>query len=92
MSDYELARLDVQANVNYAGVGVVTISAHSKFGSVITGNLTPDKACELSGVIFQEAETAYSLDILYSLLRDMLDLDDDVIADFIKAFKKSREE
>lgn len=92
MSDYELARLDVQANVNYAGVGVVTITAMSKFGSVITGNLTPDKACELSGVIFQEAETAYSLDILYSLLREMLDLDDDVIADFIKAFKKSREE
>jgi hypothetical protein len=92
MSDYELARLDVMANVNYAGVGVVSISAHSKFGSVITGSLTPNKAHELSGVILQEAETAYSLDILYSLLRDMLDLDDDVIADFIKAFKKSREE
>lgn len=92
MSDYELVQLDVKANVNYAGVGVVTVTAFSKFGTVITGNLSPDKASELSGIFFQEAETAYSLDILYSLLRDMFDAEDDVIADFITAFKKSREE
>lgn len=92
MSDDDLVRLDVKANVNYAGVGVVTITAYSRGGGKIVGSLLPHEIKEVGVACFEEAETAYSNDILYNLMRDTLDLDDDVISEFIIAFRKSREE
>jgi hypothetical protein len=92
MIETDLVRVDVNAGVNYAGIGFVIVSAVSQGGEVFTGLLPPDKARELGQACFKEAETAETNNILYTLLREILDLDEDVVSDFIAVFEQARKE
>jgi hypothetical protein len=90
--DDTLIKVDVNAGVNYAGIGIVVITAVSQSGDKFVGLLTPDKSRELGRACFAEAESAEVNDILYSLLKEILDLDDDSISDFISVFEQARKE
>jgi hypothetical protein len=92
MTDDNLSRIDVNSGVNYAGIGIVVITAISQSGDKFVGILTPDKTRELGWACFAEAETAEVNDILYSLMKEILDLDDDAISDFIRVFEQARKE
>jgi hypothetical protein len=88
----DLVRIDVKAIVDRDGVGFVSISAISQDGGVFVGLLTPDKARELGNTCFTEAEIADIDLILYEMLKNRLDLDDDDLSEFMIEFKKAREE
>jgi hypothetical protein len=87
----DLSAIDVTAVINYAGVGMVSISAISEDGTMMTGLLLPDSARALGKVCFKEAEVADVETLIYELLRNILDLDEDVLSDFMTEFKKARE-
>jgi hypothetical protein len=88
----DLARVDVTAGVNYDGIGVVIVTAISKTGHKFVGLLSPAKARELGQACFAEAEGAEVNDILYSLLKEILDLDNARISKFMSVFEQARKE
>jgi hypothetical protein len=87
-----LLRIDVKAVVDRDGIGVILISAISEDGGEFSGLLSPEKTRELGNACFTEAEIADIDLILYEMLKNRLDLDDDDLSDFMSEFKKAREE
>jgi hypothetical protein len=87
-----LDKLDVEAVINYAGVGFVRICASSNEGDILTGLLPIDKARDLGRSVFRQAEVADTEVLVYELLKNILDLDDDAVSDFMIEFRKAREE
>jgi hypothetical protein len=87
MTKNDLVRLDIKANL-----GSVVVSAFSENGGRFTGLLPPDEVRALGRICFEEAAVAEIDHLLYRLMKDLLDLDEDVISDFIIEFRKAREE
>jgi len=92
MINNELERIEVVSIVNYDGIGFVRVSVFAENGDVIVGLLKPDGARDLGNACFTEAEIADVDNILYQMMINSLDLDEDVVSDFIIEFKKAREE
>jgi hypothetical protein len=92
MTDKDLVKMEIRACVNYAGVGSVMVTAISDCGEEFVGLISPEKSREVGQTFYKEAETAEINDILTVLLKNILDLEDDAITDFLIEFRNARED